>query len=430
MPSSSVCFDYSMEEVERECPSPDILEGGENISKALMSRDASQNLEERLKAVESLSIDTDEEGGDDIQDGLDFVPETEDEEKAVESDNSEDEELEKDECEPSEDFVPETEDGKNDETPENMESEESDNPDDEELKDAAFEATRSNVFSPIFENQETVSGKSTEVTNKSPKRKSGKCPRRAPEAKKQKVSESPELCTEEEEEAKTHFYMHPDSKLIFRAKERDGAFSLCHTGNKIEKEELFQFEDNEEMEKNIQDGTLIKFNMKKRIKNDLYMVTHEGVAIVTQYADGGALGGHAIADGSCDFWNVQKSSGPNKYYEDVRVRLVTSKTWLELEEYQIEEESYGVLLTPEMDPSLKIKLIESVNKDEGIYWSEKDQENIIYFSTWDKAPISEICWRVICKVNGEKRFYSNRKYFEEIEDPLNFLRRYIPVTKN
>ena len=221
-----------------------------------------------------------------------------------------------------------------------MESEESDNSDDEEFKDAAFEATRSNVFSPIFESQETVSGKSTEATkkNKSPKRKSGKCPRRAP-AKKQKVSESPELCTEEEEEAKTHFYMHPDSKLIFRAKERDGAFSLCHTGKKIEKEELFQFEDNEEMEKNIQDGTLIKFNMKKRIKNDLYMVTFKGIAIVTQYTDGGALGGHAIAQGSRDFWDVQKSSGPNKYYEDVRVRLVTSKTWLELEEYQIEEES-------------------------------------------------------------------------------------------
>ena len=186
----------------------------------------------------------------------------------------------------------------------------------------------------------------------------------------------------------------------------------------------------EEIEKNIKSGTIINFNMKKRIKKDIYMVTHEGVAIVTQYADGGALGGHAIAQGSCDFWNVQKSSGENKYYDDVRVRLVTSTTWLKLEKYQIEDESYGVLLTPEMDPSLKIKLIESVNKDEGIYWSEKDQENIVYYSHWDKAPISEICWRVICKLEGENQFYSNRRYFEEIEDHLNFLDRYIPVTKN
>ena len=83
-----------------------------------------------------------------------------------------------------------------------------------------------------------------------------------------------------------------------------------------------------------------------------------------------------------------------------------------------------------MEPSLKIKLIESVNKRKGIYWSEKDQENIIYFSNWDTAPLSRICWKVICKVKGEKKFYSNRKYFEEIEDPLNFLDQYIPVTKN
>tara|TARA_B100000900_G_scaffold392540_1_gene388129 strand:+ start:3170 stop:4432 length:1263 start_codon:yes stop_codon:yes gene_type:complete len=420
-----------MEDVERECPSPDILKSGEEISEALMSHkdcvedeihDTSRNLEERLKAVEALAIDSEEED-DENTERLDFVPETDTENDEKQGTAQEEGDSLSDDNSDSFNVVPETDE----------EEEGSEDENDKELEDA-FEATRSDVLSPISVTEEpNPKGKTKEIPQKkrSPKRKFGKCPRRSP-AKKQRTRdfESPELFTEEQINDQGYFYKHPESKLIFETKEQSGVFHLCHTGKKIEKEELFQFQDCEEIEKNIKNGTIINFNMKKRIKKDIYMVTYKGVAIVTQYADGGAIGGHAIAKGSRDFWNVQKSSGENKYYDDVRVRLVTSTTWLKLEKYQIEDESYGILLTPEMDPSLKIKLIESVNKDEGIYWSEKDQENIVYFSHWDKAPISEICWRVICKLEGEKDFYSNRRYFEEIEDPLNFLDRYIPVTKN
>ena len=165
-------------------------------------------------------------------------------------------------------------------------------------------------------------------------------------------------------------------------------------------------------------------------RKGVYMVTHKGVAKVTQFGKS-HTGRHLAADGALDFWKkrpagIGLASRSFEYYEDVHARLVTFEEWFEMDVVEREQGDYGVLITAEHSEEEEMELIESVNKGRGIYWVNQGEE-AIHFSAWDNAPISRVAWAIIKGVNAEDKFFKGKRYFDSFEEKVDVIWQYLPL---